>query len=185
MGTSTEAIIQTIEKFDGVGGRLEKITRPQGSALPSVFVDYAHTPNALNNVLTTLKPLTPGRLVCVFGAGGDRDRDKRPKMGAVVSETADTSIITADNSRSERTEDIIEDIVRGIQSASTDYTTEPDRRRAIQQALSEYGPEDVVAVCGRGSEPFQQLGDRRIPFDDRVVIGEMMQRLSGAQKRIA
>ncbi len=185
MGISTEAIVRTIEKFDGVGGRLEKITRPQGSDLPTVFVDYAHTPNALEKVLTTLEPLTAGRLVCVFGAGGDRDRDKRPKMGAVVSDTADTSIITADNSRSERTEDIIEDIVQGIQRGSTEYTTEPDRRRAIQHALSECGPDDVVAVCGRGSEQFQQLGDRRIPFDDRVVIGEMMQRLTGEQKRIA
>lgn len=185
MGVSTEAIVRTIEKFDGVGGRLEKIASPQGSDLPTVFVDYAHTPNALEKVLSTLKPLTHGRLVCVFGAGGDRDRDKRPKMGAVASKIADMSVITADNSRSERTEDIIDEIVQGVRPTSTEYVTEPDRRRAIERALGEAGSDDILAVCGRGCEQFQQLGDRRIPFDDRVVIREMMQRLTGEQKRIA
>ncbi|MFP4175713.1 MAG: UDP-N-acetylmuramoyl-L-alanyl-D-glutamate--2,6-diaminopimelate ligase [Candidatus Brocadiia bacterium] len=186
MGIPAESIVRAIENFEGVGGRLEKIAAPSWSDLPTVFVDYAHTPNALEKVLRNLQPLTQGRLICVFGCGGDRDRDKRPKMGNAVTEIADLAVITADNSRSERTEDIIEEIVAGVDQDGATYHAEPDRRRAIEYALrASDSPEDVVAVCGRGCEQFQQLGERKIPFDDRVVIREMMDRAAGEQKRSA
>lgn len=186
MGIPANAIVNALENFEGVGGRLEKIASPEGSELPTVFVDYAHTPNALEKVLNTLRPLTKGRLICVFGCGGDRDREKRPRMGEAASSVADLSIITADNSRSEKTEDIIEEIVGGIASSDANYSTEPDRRRAIQQALhAANSTEDVVAICGRGCEQFQKIGRRKIPFDDRVVVRELMQRACGEQKRIA
>ena len=171
------AVRRALAQFEGVPGRLERIEVPGREELPGVFVDYAHTPNAMSKVLITLRPLAKGRLICVFGCGGDRDRAKRPLMGDIATSEADFTVITADNSRSECTEDIIAEIEAGIDGRALKYVTEPDRRRAIETALATARPGDVVALCGRGCERFQLLGDQRIPFDDRVVAGEIMQSL--------
>ena len=176
------AVRRALAHFEGVPGRLERVDMPGREDLPGVFVDYAHTPNALSKVLTTLRPLAKGRLICVFGCGGDREREKRPLMGDVATSVADLTVITSDNSRSERTEDIIAQIEVGIDGRGPNYTTEPDRRRAIEIALAAARPGDVVALCGRGCERFQLLGDRRIPFDDRIVARKIMQSLWGERR---
>lgn len=150
-------------------GRLERVI----TARPCrVFVDYAHTGDALDNVLSTLREITPGQLVVVFGCGGDRDRGKRPEMGRVCATRADRLIVTSDNPRSEDPEAIIGDIVAGI-PAGTDYETIPDRRAAITRALDTAGAHDVVLVAGKGHEAVQILADRTIPFDDRDVIRQI------------
>ena len=143
-------------------GRLE----PVHGTVPTVFVDYAHTPDALRRVLETVRPLTSGRLVCVFGAGGDRDKGKRPLMGAVVSELADELYVTSDNPRTEPAADIIADILVGVRGP---HTVEPDRARAIRAAVAAAGPEDVVLIAGKGHERYQIVGEARLPFDDRAV----------------
>jgi len=165
---------RALERFKGVPGRLERVS-PNEPGTPTVLVDYAHTPNALETVLTTLRPLTRGRLTCVFGCGGNREKQKRPAMGAISTSLADLTIITSDNSRSEATEDIIAQIVSGIKRPSLAYITEPDRRRAIEKALAyTHGPDDVVVICGKGCEQVQILGAACIPFDDRMVAREIL-----------
>ncbi len=185
LSVQQDVVRRAMHRFEGVAGRLEKVEILGRPDLPTVIADYAHTPNALRRVLTTLRPLTRGWLICVFGCGGDRDRLKRPLMGQAATSLADFTVITADNSRSERTEDIIAEIVGGIEPHSGLYKIEPDRRSAIQTAIEAAGPDDVVALCGRGCERFQILGERRIPFDDRVVAREVLQHYTGAQRRTA
>jgi UDP-N-acetylmuramoyl-L-alanyl-D-glutamate--2,6-diaminopimelate ligase len=136
-----------------------------------VIVDYAHTPDSLDNVLRTARDLGPGRLVTVFGAGGDRDRAKRPVMGRVVAELADLAILTSDNPRSEDPEAIAAEVAAGSLGS---FTVELDRRTAIAQALAGAEPGDVVVVAGRGAEPEQELAAGKIPFDDRDVVRELL-----------
>ena len=158
----------TLEQVRPQWGRLERVA----TALPAaVFVDYAHTDDALCNVLTTLREITRGRLIVVFGCGGDRDRSKRPLMGRVCAELADLAVVTSDNPRSEEPMAIINEILAGVPTGAT-VAVEPDRRMAIRLALTEAGPDDVVLVAGKGHEPFQELADRTVPFDDRRVVAE-------------
>ena len=151
-------------------GRLESITGPDDPF--AVLVDYAHTDVALENVLRTLRPLVPrdGRLRVVFGAGGDRDRTKRPRMGRVAARIADELIITSDNPRTEAPAAIIDEIASGVpddqRSVTTLYT---DRREAIETAIGGSRPGDVVLIAGKGHEPYQIIGTERHPFDDRIV----------------
>ncbi len=180
-----EVVINALRDFPGVPGRLEKVTVGGRRDLPAVAVDYAHTPGALRKVLTTLRPLVTGRLVCVVGCGGDRDTTKRPLMGALAADLADTAVFTADNSRSERTEDIIEQMLRGVEGGRP-CRVEPDRRRAIELAVGlAPSPEDMVIICGKGCEQHIDLGDRRIPFDDRVVAREVLRKASPLRKKTA
>ncbi|MDP6106929.1 MAG: UDP-N-acetylmuramoyl-L-alanyl-D-glutamate--2,6-diaminopimelate ligase [Candidatus Brocadiia bacterium] len=182
LGIDEETVRRAVRGFAGVAGRLELIEAPPGLGLPGIFVDYAHTPNALRSVLESLRSLTPGRLICVFGCGGDREKQKRPLMGAASAELADLTVLTSDNSRSEATEQIIAEIAQGI----ADYIAEPDRRRAIEKAIDlADSPQDVVAICGRGCERVQDLGERRLPFDDRVVAREIVGAISAKQRRSA
>lgn len=153
-----------IESLEGPPGRLERIPGPGFQ----VFIDYAHTPHALEAVLETLKPLVENRLLLVFGCGGDRDRGKRPLMGQVAERHCDLFWLTSDNPRSEPPMQIIREIERGISGKS--YRVEPDRRLAIEQALSQAGRGDVVLIAGKGHEQTQDLGKLVIPFDDRVVV---------------
>ena len=136
-----------------------------------VFVDFAHTDDALANVLSTVRAFTKGKVWAVFGAGGDRDRAKRPLMGAAAARHADHLVVTSDNPRSERPEDIIAEIVAGI-PAGADVTVEPDRRAAIHYALAHAAEGDTVVVCGKGHETTQTIGARVLPFDDRIVCAE-------------
>ena len=137
-----------------------------------VVVDYAHTDDALKNLLETARPLASGRIITVFGCGGDRDRGKRPLMGAAAA-AADRVVLTSDNPRSEDPGAIIEAVLPGI-PASTDLLVEPDRRAAIAAALEGAAAGDVVLVAGKGHETTQVVGDLTLPFDDREVARELL-----------
>ena len=171
LGVPLETAAAALEKAGRVPGRFEPIDEGQDFA---VLVDYAHTPDSLENVLRAARPLTQGRLISVFGAGGDRDRAKRPQMGRAGAEGSDVAIVTSDNPRSERPEAIIEDIVAGIPEGS-EVQVEVDRRRAIEIAVAMAGPGDTVVIAGKGHEQGQEFeGGRKLPFDDRDVAREAL-----------
>ena len=147
-----------------VPGRMQKVGN--GLELPQVVVDYAHTPDALDKALTALQPLAAargGKLICVFGCGGNRDRAKRPAMGAIAAAKADQVLITSDNPRHEEAEQILADIVAGIAGEALQVV---DRRAAIQRAVLDAGPRDVVLVAGKGHEDYQEIAGQRLPFSD-------------------
>ena len=155
----------------GAPGRLERVMT--GSNYPHVFVDYAHTDDALRNVLTALTALKrqgPGKVITVFGCGGDRDRSKRPKMGEIASSLSDITIATSDNPRTESPDRIIDEIENGIDRTRTTYHRAVDRRAAIHEALRLAQPDDIVLVAGKGHETYQIIGREEFPFDDREVI---------------
>ncbi|KPJ53477.1 hypothetical protein AMJ39_04480 [candidate division TA06 bacterium DG_24] len=151
----------------------------------SVIVDYAHTPDALRFVLSSVKELTSGRLIAVFGCGGDRDRGKRPLMGEIAASIADYTIVTSDNPRSEDPVAIIDEILDGIDRDRTPVGVEPDRRAAIEQALSAARAGDSVVIAGKGHEDYQILGSRRIHFDDRETVRELLGAGSGSSAPVA
>jgi UDP-N-acetylmuramoyl-L-alanyl-D-glutamate--2,6-diaminopimelate ligase len=169
-GLTLEEIASGVESFHCVPGRLEQVDCGQPF---DVFVDYAHTDDALRRCLLSLKSLTPGRLICVFGAGGDRDRTKRPKLGQAAL-VADTAVVTSDNPRTESPVAIIEEIVAGMRNAPVAPIVEVDRRRAIQKALGMARVGDCVMIAGKGHENEQIIGRERIPFDDRQVTREIL-----------
>jgi UDP-N-acetylmuramoyl-L-alanyl-D-glutamate--2,6-diaminopimelate ligase len=138
-----------------------------------VFVDYAHTEDALRNCLASLRPLTKGRIICVFGAGGDRDRLKRPLLGRAAAE-ADLPVITSDNPRSEAPAAIVGDILAGFAGARRQPYVEVERERAIRWAIQHAGPNDTVLIAGKGHETEQIIGDDRLHFDDREVARECL-----------
>ena len=171
IGVPDEAIVEGVAQVTGVPGRFESIDEGQPFA---VIVDYSHKPGALEAVLRTARALTDGRLICVFGAGGDRDRGKRPMMGRVASELADVTIVTSDNPRSEDPQAIIDEILAGVVGP---VEVEVERRPAIERALGLAGDGDVVVIAGRGAEQRQDFADHKIPFDDREVARETLRRL--------
>ncbi len=159
-------------------GRFEPVDEGQDFA---VVVDYAHTPDSLENVLRAARRLTAGRLIAVFGAGGDRDRDKRPKMGRAAAEHSDLAVVTSDNPRSEDPDAIVAEVVAGI-GEGVEREVEPDRRAAIALALRSARPGDTVVIAGKGHEQGQEFeGGRKIPFDDREVAREELCKLGGAR----
>ncbi|MBZ0135822.1 MAG: UDP-N-acetylmuramoyl-L-alanyl-D-glutamate--2,6-diaminopimelate ligase [Planctomycetes bacterium] len=156
----------TVMQFKGAPGRLERV--PFDQPAPAVFVDYAHTPDAMENVLSTLRQVCPdSRLTCVFGCGGDRDRTKRPKMGAIGAQYADRPIVTSDNPRGEKPESIIEEVLAGFPPRKRPAEVYIDRREAIRNAIAQAGPEDVVVIVGKGHEDYQIFSDRTVHFDDK------------------
>lgn len=174
MGYEFEPIQAGLEGLAAVPGRLEPVDAGQEF---SVLVDYAHTEDALRNVLECLRPLLRGRLILVFGCGGDRDRGKRPRMGEVASRLADQVILTSDNPRSENPLDIIREIDAGIR-LKTRRLIEPDRRMALKMALSLARRGDVVLIAGKGHENCQIFRDQIRPFDDRKVAREILEELT-------
>ena len=165
----------------GVKGRVEVVPVPTAY---TVIIDYAHTPDALENILTTARDFTAGRLICVFGCGGDRDRSKRPLMGAVAAELADLVVVTSDNPRTEGPEDIIEDILPGMEGMDTQCHVEPDRPEAICWALSQARPGDVVVLAGKGHETYQEINGVQYHLDEReVVAGYFRGQREGAGKK--
>jgi UDP-N-acetylmuramoyl-L-alanyl-D-glutamate--2,6-diaminopimelate ligase len=168
-GVADAAITKGIEAVDRVPGRFDAIDEGQPF---TVLVDYAHTPGALETVLQAARELARGRVICVFGAGGDRDRAKRPLMGQVVNELADVVLVTSDNPRSEDPSEIAAEIVDGL-----DLEIELDRRRAIERALDAAREGDVVVIAGKGHEHGQEIAGRKIPFDDAEVAREVLRRL--------
>ena len=171
-GVDLETIASGLAGLDYVPGRLQAV---KVEAPYQVLVDYAHTDDALRNVLSSLKPIIAGRIIVVFGCGGDRDRTKRPRMAKVAEELADRMVITSDNPRSESPEFIIEQIVAGLSSAGrAKAEIEPDRYAAIQIAVSRAEGGDVVLIAGKGHETCQLVGDKRLDFDDTKVAEEIV-----------
>ncbi len=167
-GVPLAGIVAKVPSLSPRWGRLERVaTRSKAE----VFVDYAHTDDALANVLSTVREFTKGKVWAVFGAGGDRDRAKRPLMGAAAAANADRLVVTSDNPRSEDPESIIAQIVAGI-PAGASVTVEPDRARAIFHALASAGEGDAVVVCGKGHETTQTIGNNTIHFDDRETCAQ-------------
>jgi UDP-N-acetylmuramoyl-L-alanyl-D-glutamate--2,6-diaminopimelate ligase len=160
-----DAITRGIAQLTQVPGRLERVDAGQAF---HVFVDYAHTPDALEQVLRQVRAETRGRLLSVFGCGGDRDAGKRPLMGQVAASISDYTVITSDNPRTEDPHDIIADIVAGV-DPSRKYTTIADRREAIDHVVSIAQPHDTVVIAGKGHEDYQIIGQTRRHFDDREV----------------
>lgn len=153
-----------------VPGRFELIDQGQDFA---VIIDYAHTPDGLENVLAAAKRITERNLICVFGCGGDRDNGKRPKMGNISAEIADYSVITSDNPRTENPDEIITQIVSNLPH-DTKYMCISDRRDAIHHAISKAKSGDVVVIAGKGHEDYQEINGKRFPFDDRVIASEIL-----------
>jgi UDP-N-acetylmuramoyl-L-alanyl-D-glutamate--2,6-diaminopimelate ligase len=166
-----------IAALRGVPGRLETVEEGQEFLL---VVDYAHTPDGIRNVLRAARPLARGRLIVVFGCGGDRDRAKRPLMGLAATSTADLTIVTSDNPRSEDPLAIIAEIEPGARAGGGSYEIEPDRRAAIARAVGLAGAGDVVVIAGKGHESGQEFADRTIPFDDRQVSAEAIRALGSS-----
>jgi UDP-N-acetylmuramoyl-L-alanyl-D-glutamate--2,6-diaminopimelate ligase len=179
LGLPLAAIERGIETLDGVPGRFQVVSGGRDDV--TVVVDYAHTDDALRNLLETARPLSPGRLITVFGCGGDRDRTKRPLMGAVAGRLSDLIVITSDNPRSEDPARIIEEIQRGItpdtrKDRGQRVLALVDRRAAIDKAIALAQPGDVVLVAGKGHEKYQVIGARVLPFDDVAVAREALAR---------
>lgn len=177
VGADTEDAIRGLATAGHVPGRMEPVDEGQDFL---VVVDYAHTPDSIRTVLAAARPLATGRVIVVFGCGGDRDRAKRFPMGAAATEGADLTVITTDNPRSEDPSEIIAEVERGAATRGGAFVVEPDRRAAIRRALREARSGDVVVVAGRGHEPLQEVGDRFLPFDDRVVVREELGVIGGA-----
>jgi len=179
LGISFDAIERGISSLEGVPGRFQVVSTTKDEV--TVVVDYAHTDDALKNLLETARPLTAGRLITVFGCGGDRDRTKRPLMGAVAGRLSDLIVVTSDNPRSEDPQKIIEDIQRGITVDTRRDTTQRmltyvDRREAIGKAIEQARPGDVVLIAGKGHEKYQIVGADVRPFDDVAVAREALGR---------
>lgn len=160
-------ITAALRTAKGVKGRLETVPVP---APFTVLIDYAHTPDALENVLTTVRDFTHRRVICLFGCGGDRDRTKRPQMGEIAGALADLVIVTSDNPRTEDPGAIIHDILPGLDGARSECLLEPNRRAAIRAALSRAGPGDVVLLAGKGHETYQEIDGIQYPFDEREEV---------------
>jgi UDP-N-acetylmuramoyl-L-alanyl-D-glutamate--2,6-diaminopimelate ligase len=176
LGVAMEQIAEALPRAGRVPGRFEPVDEGQSFA---VLVDYAHTPDSLENVLRAARPLTTARLHCVFGCGGDRDRGKRPLMGEIAARLADRVIVTSDNPRSEDPEAIIDHILAGTNGAPN-VVAEADRRAAIAMAVADAQEGDVVVIAGKGHEQGQELaGGRKVPFDDVTVAREALRALAG------
>jgi UDP-N-acetylmuramoyl-L-alanyl-D-glutamate--2,6-diaminopimelate ligase len=166
-GLDLETVAAGLSSLRGVPGRLEKVADDGEFA---VLVDYAHTDDALQNVLTTLKPLCKGRLIAVFGCGGDRDKTKRPRMAAVAERLADAIFVTSDNPRTENPGAIIRDIMAGFTNLGSErLVVEPDRRKAIELAIETARPDDIVLLAGKGHETYQIIGDKKFDFSDKDI----------------
>jgi UDP-N-acetylmuramoyl-L-alanyl-D-glutamate--2,6-diaminopimelate ligase len=174
LGLDLKTVVTALNQFPGVSGRMERVQLQPDQDI-SVIVDYAHTPDSLENLLKAARPFIQGRMICVFGCGGDRDRTKRPKMGKIGAELADVAVVTSDNPRTEDPERIIQDILEGIPE-----TVEPlvisDRATAIRTAILDAKPGDGVLIAGKGHEDYQILGTEKIHFDDREQAREALKR---------
>lgn len=177
LGLSPSAVCEGLSTTEGVPGRFQAVRAGQPF---SVIVDYSHTPDSLENALRAARAVTDGRVLVVFGCGGDRDRGKRPLMGAIGARLADRSFVTSDNPRSEEPLAIIDEIVAGVPAdRAAGVVVEPDRRQAIRLALDEARDDDTVVIAGKGHEQGQIIGDQRIPFDDRSVAEALLAELRG------
>jgi UDP-N-acetylmuramoyl-L-alanyl-D-glutamate--2,6-diaminopimelate ligase len=192
-GLPLDAAARGVSRLRAVPGRLERVAAPADAPgpHPDVFVDYAHTPDALERVLTAVRPQTAGRLFAVFGCGGDRDRTKRPLMGEAAARLADVAVVTSDNPRTEDPRAIIDEILPGVRAsgkpevrgaaAASGFFVEADRRAAIAWAVAAARPGDAVVIAGKGHEDYQIIGAQKRPFDDRVEAARALGRAAGVR----
>ena len=171
MGYDIEDIKNGIKNIKGVPGRIQNIPNNKGF---NVIVDYAHTPDGLENIINAVREFTKGRVITVFGCGGDRDRTKRPIMGEIVARLGDIAIITSDNPRSEKPEDILKEIEVGVKPLNKEYKMVVDRKEAIKVAIEMAKENDSIIIAGKGHEDYQIIGDKTIHFDDAEVAREIL-----------
>ena len=182
LGIGLETAVAGLEGLAGVPGRFERVDAGQPF---TVLVDYAHTPDSLDNLLRAARAVTGGRVIVVFGCGGDRDRAKRPLMGEIAGRLADVAVVTSDNPRSEAPEAIVAEVAEGVAHSAGPggFLVEVDRRAAIRAALAMAGPGDAVLLAGKGHEQGQEFaGGRKVPFDDRQVAAEELRVLLEAAR---
>lgn len=170
-GAEWAPLCAAVEKLEPVKGRLETF---EALGL-TVVVDYAHTPDALDKALQGVRQHCSGNLICIFGCGGDRDRGKRPQMGAIAAAKADSVVVTSDNPRGESTQQIVDDIVVGIDRSRCEFTVELDRRKAIEVAIAEAKSGDCIVIAGKGHEDYQIINGEKLWFDDRVIAEKSLQ----------
>ena len=168
LGVPLAECADALAKNHGVKGRMEIIPTPGKSY--TILNDYSHKPDALENVLQSVKGFAKGRTVVLFGCGGDRDKTKRPVMGAIAAQLADFVIVTSDNPRTEKPEAIIADILEGMKDTATPYVTIPDRVAAIHYAMDHAQPGDVIILAGKGHEDYQEINHKHYPMDERVIV---------------
>ena len=180
LGVPLERSADALARVPHVKGRVEVVPTPTAY---TVLIDYAHSPNALENVLLTARDFTAGRLVCLFGCGGDRDRTKRPLMGAVVRELADVAVVTSDNPRTEDPWAILEDILAGMGGPGGEIHIEPDRPQAIRWALAQGRPGDVIVLAGKGHETYQEINGVQYPMDEREIVAEYFEKQAKRRER--
>ena len=175
-----EQLAPALRSVHGVKGRVEVVPVPRAY---TVLIDYAHSPNALENILLTARDFTAGRLICLFGCGGDRDKTKRPVMGAIARDLADLVVLTSDNPRTEEPEAIIRDIQAGMAEGEAPVHVEPDRRRAIAWVLDQGQPGDVIVLAGKGHETYQEVNGVQLPMDEREIVADWFREQDGRKDR--
>ncbi len=173
-GIPAEHIQQGLKRIDGVRGRSETIDTGKGF---SVIIDYAHTPDGLENILTTIRGFVKGKIITMFGCGGNRDREKRPMMGEIAGRWSDFVVVTSDNPRDEEPHRIIDEIMPGVEKTGCSYICVVDRREAIEYALRMAAKDDIILLAGKGHEVYQEFADRRIEFDERKIVSEILERI--------
>lgn len=171
LGMSFKDVICAIGKSQGVKGRIEVVPTNKDF---TIIIDYAHSPDGLENIITSLKEIAKGRVVTLFGCGGDRDKTKRPKMGKIAAELSDFCVVTSDNPRSENPSLIIEDILEGMQGITTPYEVVENRKEAIEYAIKNAKKDDIILLAGKGHETYQILPTGTIHFDEREVVAEIL-----------
>lgn len=169
MSLNTDRCLKGVAEAQTVKGRMEKVPNKRGI---NIFIDFAHTPDSLENALKTLKKLYSGRLIVVFGCGGDRDKSKRPIMGKIAASYADTVYVTSDNPRTEEPDEIIDDIVSELDEGS--YIRQRDRAEAINEAVCEAKTGDTVLIAGKGHEKYQIIKTEKLRFDEREIIRKIL-----------
>jgi len=178
-GANIENIREALENVK-VPGRSELI---ENKLELKIMIDYAHTPESLENILKTIKIYTIGRIICVFGCGGDRDKAKRPQMGEISGKIAEYTIITTDNPRTEKPIDIIKDIEEGIKKTKGQYEIIEDRKEAIKKAISMANKNDVIIIAGKGHEVYQEINGEKIPFDEKEIINDIIKEIGNNPKK--
>lgn len=176
LGVDFTDVLEAISKSNGVKGRIEVVPTPNQDY--TVIIDYAHSPDGLENIISSLKEIANGRVVTVFGCGGDRDRTKRPKMGKIAAELSDFCVVTSDNPRSENPSVIIEDILEGMKDSATPYEVVENRKEAIAWAMKNAQPNDIILLAGKGHETYQILPTGTIHFDEREAVAEVLEELN-------
>lgn len=171
LGTEFKDVVQAVPKCAGVKGRIEVVPCSRDF---TIIIDYAHSPDGLENIISSLKEIAKGRVVTLFGCGGDRDKTKRPLMGRIASELSDFCIVTSDNPRSENPSEIIENILEGMQNCSTPYKVVENRKEAIRFAIENAEKDDIILLAGKGHETYQILPTGTIHFDEREAVAEIL-----------